>query len=144
MSQATQSTATTKPQAQSRTAPHRSPAEMVTFGVAVAILLMIAGLVIYDWVATPSTPPAISLTQSDTIREIDGQFYVPFTIENTGGSTAESVQVSAELKIGDEVEEGEQQIDFLAAGETQEGAFVFSRDPAEGELTMRVASYKMP
>jgi uncharacterized protein (TIGR02588 family) len=41
-------------------------------------------------------------------------------------------------------ESGEQQIDFLASGEKEEGAFVFSRDPRQGELVMRVASYKLP
>jgi uncharacterized protein (TIGR02588 family) len=53
--------------------------------------------------------------------------------------------VIAELSINGKVEEdGEQQIDFLASGETEEGAFVFSRDPRQGELVVRVASYKLP
>jgi uncharacterized protein (TIGR02588 family) len=53
--------------------------------------------------------------------------------------------VIAELRINGEVEEsGEQQIDFLASGEMEEGAFVFSRDPRKGELVVRVASYKLP
>ncbi|MBZ8178696.1 TIGR02588 family protein, partial [Oscillatoria salina IIICB1] len=30
------------------------------------------------------------------------------------------------------------------SGEVQKGAFVFSRDPNEGELIVRVASYKLP
>ena len=144
MSQATQ----TKTKNRSRAEPHaqqrRSFAEWVTFGVAALILVTIASLVIYDWIATPPSPPIISLAQSGEIREVDGQFYVPFTIKNTGGDTAESVQVLAELRIGDEVEMGEQQIDFLAGDEMAEGAFVFSRNPQEGELVLRVASYKMP
>ncbi len=116
----------------------------MTFGIAALIVTTIASLVIYDWIATPPTPPIISLTQSGEIREVNGQFYVPFTITNIGGDTAESVQVIAELRIGDDEEAGEQEIDFLAGDESAEGAFVFSRNPADGELTMRVASYKMP
>jgi uncharacterized protein (TIGR02588 family) len=144
MSQATQSQAHNHAQTQPRAQAHRSFAEWVTFGIATLILVMIASLVIYDWVGTPPTPPVISLTRSGDIREVNGQFYVPFTIQNTGGDTAETVQVVAELRIGDTVESGEQLIDFLAGDETEEGAFVFTRNPQEGELVLRVASYKMP
>jgi uncharacterized protein (TIGR02588 family) len=53
--------------------------------------------------------------------------------------------VIAELRINGKIEEvGEQQIDFLSSGETEEGAFVFSRDPRNVELVVRVASYKLP
>jgi uncharacterized protein (TIGR02588 family) len=87
----------------------------------------------------------LSITRQSDIREAPGQFYVPFSVTNSGGETAESVQVMAELRINGEVEEaGEQQIDFLASGEKEEGAFVFSRDPRQGELVIRVASYKLP
>jgi len=144
MSQATQATDKQRTRTQSPPQHRRSFAEWVTFGIAALILVTIASLVIYDWVGTPPSPPIISLTQNGEIREADGLFYVPFTITNTGGDTAEAVQVIAELRIGDEVEAGEQQIDFLAGDETAEGAFVFSRNPKDGELRLRVASYKIP
>ena len=141
MSQATQTAGKTQTQAHHG----RSLAEWVTFGIATLVLIGIVSLVIYNWVATPNTPPVIELTQSGEIREVNGQYYIPFTITNVGGNTAEAVQLIAELKIDGEVEEsGEQQIDFLAGDESEEGAFVFSRDPGEGELILRVGSYKMP
>jgi uncharacterized protein (TIGR02588 family) len=125
--------------------PPRSPAEWTSFSIALLMVAVIVGLVIYQWLTQKNQPPVISINRSSEIREAPGQFYVPFEIENTGGETAESVQVIAELRIKDEVEEsGEQQIDFLASGEKQEGAFVFSRDPRNGELIVRVASYKLP
>lgn len=141
MSQATQAASKSRPQEQHG----RSLAEWVTFGVAALVLIAIVSLVIYDWVATPATPPVIELTQSGQARQINGQYYVPFRIKNIGGITAEAVQLIAELKIDGDVEEsGEQQIDFLAGDESEEGAFVFSRNPGEGELILRVGSYKMP
>uniref|UniRef100_A0ACD5GPH3 TIGR02588 family protein n=1 Tax=Desertifilum tharense IPPAS B-1220 TaxID=1781255 RepID=A0ACD5GPH3_9CYAN len=74
-----------------------------------------------------------------------GQYYVPFSVINSGGTTAEAVQVIAELRVnGSLLESGEQQIDFLASDERQEGAFVFTRNPQQAELTIRVASYKSP
>lgn len=124
--------------------PARTPAEWTTFLVSSGLLLVIVGLVLYDWVRTPPSPPHLRVMQGD-VWQTDDQFYVPFTVENAGGDTVESVQVIAELRIdGQVVADGEQQIDFLAGGETAEGAFIFTHDPAMGQLTLRVASYKLP
>jgi uncharacterized protein (TIGR02588 family) len=123
----------------------RSIAEWTTFGIASTILAAIAGLVIYAWVTEQDRPPLLTLERREQIREAQGQFYVPFEVANTGGETVESVQVVAELRVNGQIEEsGDQQIDFLSDGETREGAFVFRRDPRRGELTVRVASYKLP
>jgi uncharacterized protein (TIGR02588 family) len=123
----------------------RSAAEIVTFGIALAIVASIAGLVIFDWLSRPQTPPVLSLVQPSEVRSVNEQFYVPFEVVNTGGATAESVQVVAEISVdGEVVEEGEQQIEFLSSGETEEGEFVFTHDPEQGELTMRIGSYRMP
>ncbi|MFN6570499.1 TIGR02588 family protein [Dendronalium sp. ChiSLP03b] len=124
--------------------PERSPAEWVTFSTASLILAVIVGLVIYTWLEDKHEPPVLSVTNK-SVREIEGQFYVPFEVINTGGETAESVQIVAELQIDDKVAEtGEQQIDFLSRGEKEEGAFVFSKNPRQGKLTLRVSSYKSP
>ncbi|MEG5016812.1 MULTISPECIES: TIGR02588 family protein [unclassified Microcoleus] len=123
----------------------RSPAEWVTFAIACSILFSLTGLVIYNWVTKKEEPPIISVTRNTPIRETQGQFYVPFTVTNTGGETAESVQIIAELRVNGEVlESGDQQIDFLSSGETQEGAFIFSRNPSQGQLIVRSSSYKLP
>ena len=123
----------------------RSPAEWTTFSIALLILAAIVGLVIYKWLTQKNQPPVLSISSSSEVREAPGQYYVPFSVTNTGGETAESVQVIAELRINGDVEEsGEQLIDFLASGEKEEGAFVFSRNPRQGKLVVRVASYKRP
>ena len=125
--------------------PHRSPAEWTSFGIATSILAAIVGLVLFNWFDQKDKPPILSATPNAEIRQAQGQFYVPFEITNSGGETAESVQIIAELRVNGEVEEtGEQNIDFLSGGEKQEGAFIFSRNPREGELILRVASYKLP
>ncbi len=125
--------------------PRRSPAEWITFMIALFILAGVVGLVLHEWRTTDDKPPVLSVTRPSEIRQAPGQFYVPFEVSNSGGETVESVQVIAELRVNGEVEEsGEQQIDFLSSGEKQEGAFVFSRDPKQGELVVRVGSYKLP
>jgi uncharacterized protein (TIGR02588 family) len=123
----------------------RSPAEWVTFGISLLVLLSIVVLVFYSWFKVGERPPAFVLERSDEVRQVEGKFYVPFTLTNSGGETADTVQVIAELRINGEVEEtGEQQFDFLAGGEAEEGEFVFSHNPQDGELILRVASYQKP
>lgn len=123
----------------------RSPAEWVTFGVSLSVVATIAGLVIWDWLTVRDAPPVVAVERDGDIRAEGGQFYVPFKVTNTGGSTAESVQVVAELRVGGSVGEGgEQEFDFLSGGETERGEFVFSRPPNAGELRLRVAGYKLP
>jgi uncharacterized protein (TIGR02588 family) len=125
--------------------PKRSIAEWVTFSISSLILAIIVGLVGYTWLNEKNQPPILSINKKQAIREIDGQFYVPFEVVNSGGDTAESVQIMAELLINGKVTEtGEQQIDFLSSGETEEGAFIFSQNPRQGQLNLRVGSYKLP
>jgi uncharacterized protein (TIGR02588 family) len=129
------------------TYPPRSPAEWISFSIASFILAIVVGLAGYLWLGQEQNqePPDLHVSTTQGIRQSSGQFYVPFKIENIGGQTAESVQVIAELRInGTVAEEGEQLIDFLASHELEEGAFIFTRDPQAGELTVRVASYKLP
>lgn len=125
--------------------PPRNLAEWVTFSVSFFILVAIAGLVVYSWITKRQEPPILTLDRTETIREIEGKFYVPFEISNKGGETAESVQVVAELQISGQVDEsGEFVIDFLSQDEKEEGAFIFSQDPRKGNLVLRVSSYKLP
>jgi uncharacterized protein (TIGR02588 family) len=124
---------------------NRNPAEWATFAIASSILAALVGLVAYNWLTKKQEPPIISVSRDAPIRELQGQFYVPFAVTNTGGETAESVQIMAELRVnGEVVESGDQQIDFLSSGETESGAFIFSRDPRQGELMVRSSSYLLP
>ncbi|AKG20518.1 TIGR02588 family protein [Calothrix sp. 336/3] len=125
--------------------PKRTLAEWISFSISSLILAVMVGLVIYIWQdKTNQQPPKISAVEEGIIQENSGYYYVPFSVTNHGGSTAESVQIIAELQINGEVESGEQQIDFLSRGEKEQGAFIFKSDPRQGKLTIRVASYKLP
>ncbi|MBD2089924.1 TIGR02588 family protein [Microcoleus sp. FACHB-1515] len=136
---------TEQPIANPRSEP-RSLAEWTSFGIASAILAAIVGMVGWLWRdEARQQPPEIAVERSGEIRSVSGQFYVPFSVINSGGGTAESVQVMGDLVVNGEVQEsGEQQIDFLSGGETEEGAFVFSENPQNGEVVLRIASYKLP
>ncbi len=127
------------------TAPRRSLAEWITLAISTTILALLAGLIIYDWQVNQTRPPAFEITIANEVRVTDRRYYLPFSITNTGGRIARTVQVMAELRYPDAEEEvAEQHIDFLSGHEHKQGSFVFTRNPLEGDLMVRVASYRLP
>ncbi|KST66854.1 TIGR02588 family protein [Mastigocoleus testarum] len=124
----------------------RSFAEWLTFSVASSLLIVVISLVGFTWFQdSQQEPPILIVTREKAMRKENGHFYVPFKILNKGGKTAASVQIIAELSFNGEVEQtGQQEIDFLSRKEKKEGAFIFTKNPQEGELMIRVASYKLP
>jgi uncharacterized protein (TIGR02588 family) len=124
----------------------RSWAEQVSFGIAALIVFALVSGVCYLWWSKRDPAPANPvIARPEPMRQLSGQFHVPFELTNQGDDTAESVQVIAELQInGEVVETGEQQVDFLSSHETEAGTFIFTQDPRLGELKIRVASYKQP
>jgi len=123
----------------------RSLAENVSFGISLLFLSLLVGLVVYQWVTKKDQPPVLSVTTDAQVRQAGKQFYIPFTVANTGGETVESVEVIAELNLNGKIENiGSQQIDFLSDGETNSGAFILNQNPNQGELIVRVTGYKLP
>lgn len=122
----------------------RTFAEKVSFSISLFVVSIIVFLICYTWVTGDNNPPVLSVTLDSNTREIDGQYYVPFTVTNSGGQTAETVEIVAQLSSSQSMETGRQQIDFLSRQEKQSGEFMFDRDPQQGKLLVRVASYKLP
>ena len=123
----------------------RSSAEKLSFIVSLFIVSTIFILVCYTWVKGDNNPPVLSVTVDSQIRYVDRQYYVPFVAINSGGKTAESVEILAELQVDERVKEtGRQQLDFLSRQEERKGEFIFTHNPDRGQLTIRVASYKLP
>jgi len=122
----------------------RNYAEWITFVISSCILLALVGLILYDWLLSQQSPPILQVQPETAVEIREGQYYQPFVLTNVGGSFAESVQVIASLTLDspDRLEVGEQEISFLAAGEKENGYFIFTHDPREGELSLRVASYR--
>lgn len=123
----------------------RSPAEWITLALSTFVLLAIVALVLYDWQLTRNIPPAFRVEITEATRLTEGRYYVPFTLKNTGGRIARTVQVIAELHLPDGNDEtGEQQFDFLSGNERKKGGFVFEHNPQSGDLIVRVASFGLP
>jgi uncharacterized protein (TIGR02588 family) len=123
----------------------RSRAEWISFSISLSLVFILVVLVLYSWWNGETNPPVLSLDFTPEVRQEQGQYYVPFSVKNTGGGTAEAVQVIAELRFnGEVIETGQQHISFLSGGEVQKGVFIFQRNPQQGDLEIRVASYKLP
>ena len=123
----------------------RSLAERVSFGVSLFIVSVIFFLVCFAWITGDNNPPILSVTTDSNIRQIKEQYYLPFTVMNSGGETVESVEIVAKLLSNNQdIETGRQQVDFLSRQEKRSGEFIFYHDPSQGKLTVRVASYKLP
>ena len=91
----------------------RSPAEWITLALSTFVLALIVGLVLYDWQVSKNIPPAFQVEITEATRLTEGRYYVPFTLRNTGGRIARTVQVLADLTLPDGTDEtGEQQFDF--------------------------------
>lgn len=124
----------------------RTMAEWITLGISGAILLGIVGVLTWLSFRGAEHPPVIVVEPGmDQVREDDSGYYLPVVIRNTGDATVADAVVHAELDTGSgQPETAEITIDFLDGGETAAGAFVFREDPASGELTTGVTSYKEP
>jgi uncharacterized protein (TIGR02588 family) len=123
--------------------PKRSLAEKVSFSISLFLVSIIVALICYTWITGDTNPPILSVSTAK-IRQVNQQYYVPFTLTNSGGKTANSVEVEAQLVTPEITQLGRQQIDFLSRQETQSGEFIFDRDPQTGKLTVRVTSYQEP
>ena len=128
----------------SKNPQRRSLAEKVSFSISLFIVGIIVSLVCYIWITGETNPPILAVRTS-SVRQVDQQYYVPFTVGNYGGKTARSVEVVGELSQAQKtLEIGRQEIDFLSRQEERSGEFIFSHNPQQSELTVRVASYKQP
>lgn len=121
----------------------RNRVEWVTFGVAAAIVAVIAMLMVVQSFGS-FDPPAPVAEQSGPVRATAGHWYVPVDVTNDGDETAAEVQVVAELTIDGVTTTGDQVVDFLGGGEVAHLTFGFDADPANGELVIRVTGFAEP
>ena len=124
---------------------YRITAEQITIAISSLIVTILVGLICFIWLTQNDEPPVITVTQTAPAFTTGGQYYIPYTVSNKGGDTADSVQILAELKVGGEaIETAEQQVDFLSSREQADGMFIFENDPAQGEFTIKSTGYRLP
>lgn len=121
-----------------KTRPKRTSAEWTTFGVAVAILLVVMGAILVE--ALQSHDKAQPVATVERTERVGESFHVRVLVENKGDLAASNVQVVASL----DDTEGDQVVDFLAGGDDEELVFVFADDPSDGEFAVEVTGFTVP
>ncbi|EAZ88974.1 TIGR02588 family protein [Crocosphaera chwakensis] len=123
----------------------RSFPEKLSFSIAIALLAILISLVFYSWFTQSNKPPILSASFGQDIRQVEQQYYVPFTVTNKGEQAVKSVRIIGKLTLGETIEQiAEQEVDFLSRDEIINGVFIFTHDPQKGELEIRVTGYKIP
>jgi uncharacterized protein (TIGR02588 family) len=124
----------------------RSIAEWVSVGISLAIVLALAGLVVYQYLVGGTRPPLVVVTpQLDAIRREADAYYLPVEVVNRGDKTAEDVRVLLSLSSDQGARQSaELGVDFLAGGETARWTVVFREDPSRGRLTVDMLSFLEP
>lgn len=120
----------------------RSPAEWITFAVA---SMVVAAVVLAIGIEIPgSKTPAHPVVHTADAVARGADFSVAVTVENEGQKTAQNVQVEASLDTGSGEETSDQVVAFLAGQASEELVFIFSSDPGEGRLRVRVTGFLDP
>lgn len=112
--------------------------------MSLVVVVGAVGYLIYDGITADDAAPAFSLELEPPLQRAE-QFVVPVTITNTGGGTAQAVQVEVRLDRPDGGDErGSFEIALLPRGATREGSVLFRSDPRAGDLKARVLGYERP
>jgi uncharacterized protein (TIGR02588 family) len=123
--------------------PGPSRAEWTIFAAAALLILGVAGVLIADWLSESPEPAAFAVVV-ERIDEIDGLHHVEASVRNTGGQAVAEATVSATLEIDADVTELDEVVAFLSPDEETSVTFIFEDDPDDGELRVRVSSYREP
>ena len=116
--------------------------EWIVFGVSVAVIVTVAGLLLREHFTAGNRPAEIVLTVGQAVAA--GQRYaVPIEVRNSGDTAAEDVQVSVTLQTP-EPEKSDVTIPYVPSRSTRRGWVLFSRDPGTTRLEARVLGYREP
>lgn len=118
--------------------------EWVIGGLGLAIVLAVAGVLLYEAIAGDHSPPEVRLTVQ-AIAPLQHGYLVKVRAENLGGEPAARVSIAAELwEKSTLVEESETQFEHLPPHSTREAGIFFQRDPHAKEIRLRARGYEAP
>lgn len=129
---------------QTKRAQKISPWEWAIALVSAVLVLGTIGLMLYEALDAPSTPPDIAITVEEIIRT-DSSYVVVFSAHNRGQTTAASLSVEGELTSGGQtVEKSAATLDYVPSEAKRQGGLFFSSDPQQYNLTIRPKGYDQP
>lgn len=92
----------------------------------------------------PGTSLAVEFA-GEASQVVEGSYYVPYVVENTGASAISSAEIWIEVFAGQSlVESAEIQVEFLPLQGKQHGIYVSKFDPQTHTLRGRLESLQFP
>lgn len=119
----------------------RTAAEWISLIVAIGLLGIVIGLIVWVWLKEDGTPASFRIERGQ-IEQIDGQFYLSVSIHNEGDTTASEVTLEGSLEVDGGEENPATTFDFVPGHSDREATLIFSADPSAAEV--RVVSYQAP
>ncbi len=119
-----------------------SLAEWTTLVISSLLIAAVVVAVGYFSLTRGDLPPTFQTeAQAAEQRAGSDQFYVPVMVTNTGDEAAQEIRVRVELHAGETTESAIFTLELLAAGASEEGVAVFTRDPSAGDVHVTVESF---
>ena len=108
---------------------------------------LVAGVVAflaYQAVAVPDTGPDLHVAVS-RIERVDDRFVVHVRVGNDGDQTARGVAVAGSISSdGKTIQQANTTVSYVPPTSSRRAALVFTRDPREASLSVRVSGYELP
>jgi uncharacterized protein (TIGR02588 family) len=117
--------------------------EWTVFGISLALILVVAGLLLYQEVTAGDTPASL-VARAGEARETAGGYVVPVEIRNEGDASAEDVQLEATLTWAGGAEKAEAVLPLIPYRSQRRAWIGFTHDPRGGEVKVRVLGYREP
>jgi uncharacterized protein (TIGR02588 family) len=116
-------------------------AERVLGGLGTLLVVGLLCFLAYQAVWPRGAAPDLRTTVS-TVEQVGDQWAVRFTVENSGGGTAENVTVVGEItREGRTLGQSSTTIDYLPPHSRRDGTLLFDTDPDDGTLAVRTAGF---
>ena len=123
--------------------PEKNVLEWTVFGVSAALILGIAGWLLYAHVAFTRLPPRFEIASGAPVLMASG-YAVPLTVSNVGDTSASLVRVEVLLRTAAGSHRSDAEIDLIPYRSKRRVWVTFPVDPAGGELAARVIAFEEP
>jgi uncharacterized protein (TIGR02588 family) len=122
---------------------NKNALEWTVFGASLVLVVACAGLLVHQHFTRGNRPPSIVMSASTPV-ETAGGYAVPVDVRNDGDLTAEDVRIEATLSWSGGREHAQATLPLVPYRSERRAWIAFTRNPADGELRMRVLGYTQP
>lgn len=121
------------------------PLEWLAAAIGLLIAIGLIAIIAREGVVAADDPvPQLTVTVGQPIASPTGHV-VAIRVQNLSSRTAASVQVEGELKAGaGEPETSGATIDYVPGHSEAAGGLLFTSDPRQGRLEVRIVGYEIP